>query len=393
VIVLGGWAVYWVARWSYFHTFFPNTFYQKADPNASLTSRALGFAHAISPVLGVAVLVGLISLVLVRHLQRTRDRADRLRDAVPLVLALTSAVLVLGVYKQSDLVMDPVHRFYWQVLFPVVVVALSRPLRFGAGRSQLDEQDQYRGSEVGGLLGVGVAVATVIAWDPTPGGLGVVLLFSGIAVIGCIIVGLVWRNRGVLAVAAAALAVGLGYCQTTEAINWTAYRYRLHHAHEALGRVLATVDYSKLPAGSIAIVDAGVLPYQLPHRVIDMGGLADAAVARQQVTTEYLDEANPKLVIFGASSPDVGGIWRNGTATILHDYVTSHGFWSAGGPMFDNGYWLNYYVSPDWATSPEWTDKGVQQAIEAVAQESIAQNSKPDLDIIMDNFTNLPFLK
>jgi hypothetical protein len=391
--VLGGWAVYWVARWSYFDAFFPNTFYQKADPNAPLTSRVLEFVQAISPVLGVATLVGLVSLVVVRHTPPNRDRVDRLRGAVPLVLALTSAVLVLGVYKQSDLVMDPVHRFYWQVLFPVVLVALSRPLRFGAKRSKLGQQDQDRGSELGGLLGVGVAVATMIAWDPTTNGLGIVLLFSGIAVIACIIVGLVWRNRGVLAVAAAALAVGLGYCPTTEAINWTAYRYRLHYAHEALSHTLATVDYDKLPPGSIAIVDAGVLPYQLPNRVIDMGGLADAAVARQQVTTDYLDKADLKLVIFGASSPDVQGIWRNGTATLVHDYVTSHGFWSAGGPMFDNGYWLNYYVSPDWANSPEWTDKGVRQAIDAVAKESIANNSKPDLDIIMDNLWDLPFLK
>lgn len=391
VAVLGGWAVYWLARWSYFGAFFPNTFYQKADPNAPLSSRALELVQAISPVLGVAALVGVISLILVRRVRPLRPRADRLRDAVPLVLALTSAVLVLGVYKQSDLVMDPVHRFYWQVLFPVALVALSRPLRFGAKRSTPADKDRNRGSELGGLLGVGVAVATMIAWDPMSN--GIVLLLSAVAVIGCVIVGLIWRNLGVLAVAAAVLAVGLGYCPTTEAIDWTAYRHRLQHAHEALGRALATVDYDKLPSGSIAIVDAGVLPYQLPNRVIDMGGLADAAVARQQLTTDYLDEANLKLVIFGSSSPDVQGVWRNGAATTVHDYVTAHGFWSAGGPMFDDGYWLNYYVHPDWATSPEWTDKGVQQAIDAVAKRSVANNGKSDLDIILDNFWNLPFLR
>jgi hypothetical protein len=390
VAVLGGWAVYWVARWWYFGAFFPNTFYQKADPNAPLTSKALEFVQAISPVLGVATLIGLASLVLVRRMRPTRDPASRRRDAVPLVLALTSAVLVLGVYKQSDLVMDPVHRFYWQVLFPVVLVALSRPLRFGAKRSHSAEG---AGTELGGLLGVGVAVITMIAWDPSSDGLGIVLLFCGIAVISCIIIGLVWRDRGVLALAAVALAVGLGYCQTTEAINWTAYRYRLQHAHEALGHTLATLDFSKLPPGSVAIVDAGVLPYQLPSRLIDMGGLVDATVARQQVTADYLDRANPKLVIFGASNPTVEGIWRNGAATTVHDYVTRHGFWSASGPLFANGYWLNYYVSPDWANSPEWTDKGIRQSIEAVAEDSVVHNSRSDLDIILGNFWNLPFLR
>ncbi|MEU4245887.1 hypothetical protein AB0F15_00580 [Amycolatopsis sp. NPDC026612] len=389
--VLGGWAVYWVARSTYFHAFFPNTFYQKTDSNAELASRAVAFLQAFSPVLGVAALVGLAALVLVRYTQPTQERASRLRDAVPLVLALTSAVLVIGVYKQSHLVMDPVHRFAWQVLFPVVLVALSRPLRFGT--KQPDETGGEQGSERSGLFGIGVAIATMIAWDPSAAGVGIVLLFCAMAVLSCVIVGLVWRDRGALAVAAAALAVGLGYCQTTEAINWTAYRYRLQYAHEALGGVLSTLDFGKMPPGSIAIVDAGVLPYRLPTRVIDMGGLADATVARNQVTDGYLDKAGLKMVIFGASTPGVEGIWQNGAATRVHDYVTSHGFWSAGGPLFDNGYWLNYYVSPDWATSPEWTGKQVRQAIDAAAKESVSHNSKTDLDIILDNFWNLPFLK
>ena len=328
--VLGGWAVYWAARWAYFQAFFPNTFYQKTDSNAPLSSRVLAFIQAFSPALGVAVLVGLAALVLVRYTHPTRDRASRLRDAVPLVLALTSAVLVIGVYKQSHLVMDPVHRFSWQVLFPVVLVALSRPLRFGTRQPAPGaEAGAEQRSELGGLFGIGVAITTMIAWDPSAAGVGIVLLFCAMAVISCVIVGLVWRDRGALAVAAAALAVGLGYCQTTEAINWTAYRYRLQYAHEALGGVLARLDFGKMPPGSIAIVDAGVLPYQLPTRIIDMGGLADATVARHQVTADDPRKAGLKMVIFvQVHVLGVESIWHNGVATSAHEDVTSHGFWS-----------------------------------------------------------------
>jgi hypothetical protein len=122
-----------------------------------------------------------------------------------------------------------------------------------------------------------------------------------------------------------------------------------------------------------------------------MGGLADATVARRQLTTDYLDKAHLKFAVFSASNPSVQGIWRGGAVTFVHDYVMSHGFWSAGGPMFNNGYWLNYYVSPDWATSPEWIRSGVPQALDAAVRASMANNDKPDLEIILHNFWKMPF--
>ena len=384
--VLGGWVVYWMARWYYFGTFFPAAWYQNSG--GSFGSTLLATVTAAGPVLAVAVLGALVWFVLYRRAHPStaagaagdafRDRAESLRDAVPLALAVLSAAIVLLVYKNLKLATDPGNRFSWQLLFPVALVALSRPLPFG----EQAETARPHGYDRYALLGVGIAMATAIAWQPLDVSSEILPIVATMVVLGAVVIGAVWRRRAAVGVAAVALAVAVGYLGVTEALHWMANRYRLQDTYQALGQVLA--DY-QLPPGAVAVGNAGILPYQIDNRVIDISGLTDPVAARNQVSEQYLRQANLKMAILGASGPNLDSVWVNGAAGGVNDYARTHGFWSASGPMFAPQYFLDYWISPDWANA------GVPAAIEKVANRSAIDNNESDARVVIDNLWHFPF--
>nr|WP_042190051.1 hypothetical protein [Kibdelosporangium sp. MJ126-NF4]CEL19063.1 hypothetical protein [Kibdelosporangium sp. MJ126-NF4]CTQ95135.1 hypothetical protein [Kibdelosporangium sp. MJ126-NF4] len=379
IAVLGGWAVYWLIRWIYFGKFFPNSFYQKSAVDRPFGMKVIDTAAALAPALGVAVLAALVCLVLYRRADDAPrpDRATLVRDLAPLLLAVLSAAVVLGLYKNSNLVMDPAHRYYWQLLFPVVLVALSRPLIGG------DENGDPARS-LGALLAVGVAMVTVLAWEPLDLKTAVVPLLVGVVVLAAVICGVALRVRGALGVATVGLALGIGFMSVSDMMSWTAYRYRLEYAHEALGAAIASV---KLPPGAIAVGDAGVLPYEIRNRVIDVVGLASPEFTDGPTEPRHLDEANLKMAILGSGGPGLDQIWRSGPSSTVDFYARTHQFWSSTGAKFGEGYHLNYWISPDWAAT------GLPDVIAEVNRKSVTENGKPDAMIFLDNFWSFPFLR
>ncbi|WP_216215985.1 hypothetical protein [Amycolatopsis aidingensis] len=382
VSVLGGWGLYWCARWWYFGQFFPNTYYKKTANDESLFVKILDLALVIGPlllpiVLGIAVAATLYR----RQVAISHERPQEiLRDATPALLAAVSAAVVLGVYQKSDLVMDPGHRFYWQLLFPVVLVVLSRPII----RPAQTGPDSLLYRRLFGLIAVAIATVTVVAWHES---LSSVAMIVGVGVVAvAVIVGFARDTRVPMAIAAIGLATTVGFTSTSELTSLLAYRYRLADAHEAIGKA---IERTQLPPGSIAVGDAGILPYVVDQRVVDVSGLGTVATAHGTVDAEYLDEQNLGLVVLISREPVAGTTNPVDSSPVFYDYVTNErpDFVAGRAAMFADKYYLNYWISPEWA------DSGLADELDEVFERSKRDNAMPNPAVFMDNLWNFPFLR
>ncbi|WP_406635391.1 hypothetical protein [Amycolatopsis sp. WGS_07] len=377
IAVLAGWAVYWGARWWYFGSFFPNPYYKKVAGDIPLPTKILDAMPVVGPILLPIVLGLAMGVALYRRSAKTSilERPDLLRDAVPVLLAVTSAAVVLGLYRQSMLVMDPGHRFYWQLLFPVVLVVLSRRIRL-TGPRELDR------SALLALIAVAVAAGTAVAWDP--GNLTTdVWVGAGIVAIA-LYAGGVRKIAGAALLGAIGLAAVLGFGNSAETTNLLAYRYRIM-AHQEVGE---TIRATKLPDGAIAIGDSGVLPYEADRSTIDLGGLASRESSAGSLSPEWLRSRNLQLAVMLSGSDDAGSAWTGGASTSVLDYVRDprNGFWSANGAVAGPGYYLNYWIGPQWQKTP------LSDRLGTVFMRTKAQNDKPDAQVFLDNLWNFSFL-
>ncbi|RZQ62270.1 hypothetical protein [Amycolatopsis suaedae] len=380
-IVLIGWAIYWGARWWYFGSFFPNTFYKKTGGDEPLLIRVMQTLPIAGPIL-LPVLIGLVlGFTLYRRVtgKSLLSRTETLRDAVPVVLAVTSALVVLGVYRQSDLVMDTGNRFYWQLLFPVVLLVLSRPVRLGSGAA-VEERGRQRGMA---LAAVALATATVILWAPAELSTGVAIGTGIVAV--AVAAGAMRKIAAATVLAAVGLSTVIGFGEATEMTSMLAYRYRLAAAHEAVGKAISD---AAPPDGAVAVADAGVLPYSADRRAIDIAGLATSESVDGILDSAFLEGQNLQLAILLSSSNDAGSVWRAHAAESVHAYVSdpSRDFWSAPAAEFAPNYHLNYWIGPQWRGSD------LSQRLNQVYQESWRQNDRSDTEIVMDNVWNFSFL-
>ncbi|MGC7101766.1 hypothetical protein ACPZ19_44445 [Amycolatopsis lurida] len=381
LVVLTGWVLYWGARWWYFGSFFPNTFYKKTGGDEPLLVRVMQALPVAGPVL-LPVLVGLIlGFALFHRVTGTSlwSRTDALRDAVPVVLAATSAIVVLGVYRNSELVMDIGHRFYWQLLFPVVLLVLSRPVRLGAD-SSTPESGRQRGLA---LAAVAVATATVLLW--TPGQLSIGATIGTAIVAIAVVAGTMRKLAAATVLASVGLSTVIGFGEATEMTSMLAYRYRLAAAHEAIGKA---IHDARLPDGALAVADAGVLPYTADRRAIDIGGLATSESVDGVLDSTFLAEQNLQLAILLSTSDDAGSVWHTDAAWSVHSYVTEPGrdFWSAPAAEFGPNYHLNYWIGP------QWRDSDLSHRLTEVFQQSWKHNDRSDTEIVMDNLWNFSFL-
>ncbi|WIY05105.1 hypothetical protein QRX60_15145 [Amycolatopsis mongoliensis] len=380
VFVLGGWVAYWCLRWWYFGQFFPNTYYKKTTDHIPALQKLADLSLAIAPLL-VPVLMGIaICVAWYRRTAATRTSslADLLRDAVPLLLSVVAAFVVLGVYRPSNLVMDPGHRFYWQLLFPVALVALSRPITRSAGGN--DGSDSQRRNLT--LLGLALATVTALVWDlaqPT----NAIVVGAGI-VAAAVVVGVSRRTHVAVLAAAVGLATVVGFGQPRDLLSQLAYRYRLESAHQALG---AAVAATKLPPGAIVVGDVGVFPYQVGNQVIDISGLGTVEAAHGTLDAGFLDRSNVKLVVLISSGPDPDEVRSIDLSGVAYDWVTAKGpsFVAGSGPVFASKYHLNYWMSKDWA------DAGLQQKFEAAYRASVP-NEASDAVILRRHLADFPFL-
>ncbi|WP_158688107.1 MULTISPECIES: hypothetical protein [Actinomycetes] len=378
-VVLGGWAVYWCARWWYFGSFFPNTFYRKTGGDSAFFVDLLNVLPSVGPMV-LPVMIGLaLGFGLYRRATGRNPLAepDVLRHVVPVVLAVTALLIVFGVYKRSELVMDTGNRFCWQLLFPVVVVVLSRPIR-------LDRSAPDSGvSRVSALIAICLATAAVLLWQPGQLSSGVVA-GTAVVVLG-IVVGSVRKTAASVLVCAIGLGTAIGFGNATELTQMLAYRYRLEAAHQAVGEAIAS---TKLPGGALAIGDAGIAPYEAGAPAIDIDGLATKEAVSGVLSPAFLQANDLQLAVLLSATDDAGSAWRSGAAASVQSYVSdpARGFWSAPGAEFSPNYYLNYWIGP------KWRGTGLQEKLGEVFMKSRARNDKPDSEVFLENLGNFSFL-
>ncbi|PPK63095.1 hypothetical protein V5P93_005239 [Actinokineospora auranticolor] len=385
VLVLGGWFAYWCVRWAYFGQFFPNTYYKKSSSHVPFLQKALDLGIGLAPLL-VPVLVGLaVCGAWYRRAAATRTattRTDLLRDAVPLLLAVLSTLVVLGVYRQSNLVMDPGNRFYWQLLLPVALVVLARPLTGPTAAGAVEDGAETQRRNLA-LLAVALGAVTVLVWN-----------FSAVTsaiIVGCglvfvaVAIGFSRRTHVALLAASVGLATVVGFGQSDDLLGLLSYRYRLEGAHQAIGQAIASTDLSD---GKIVVGDAGVLPYSVKQEVIDISGLGTVEAARGTLDAAFLDRNNVKMVVLISKAPDPDSARAVDASPIAHDWVKSKGseFVFGRGPMFAPNYYMNYWIARDWA------DAGLLTKLDAVYEASLRDDA-PDAQILRKHLFDFPFLR
>jgi hypothetical protein len=149
--------------------------------------------------------------------------------------------------------------------------------------------------------------------------------------------------------AAAALVVAAGL----EAVGARAvigsevdYGHGLAAAHERLGRDLLALG---MPAGRLAISDAGAVPYFSRWWTLDLVGLNDATIA----TTGRHDPAwvlaqQPDVVVLASPRGDRVEPWDwNSWEPALYDACVAAGFVRVGLRRFADDYWLWVLARPD----------------------------------------------
>jgi len=381
--VIGAYAVYWVWRAQHFGWFWPNTFYVKSAHRGSIVHQVSSVMDGLLPAIAIGVLVVAAGRLLGRRAERSarRPRRDVLQDATPVVLAVLSALVVLFLYKQSELGMDFANRFLWQLVFPVIAVALARPIGWVAGRHRPTREAK----DVWALAAIGIAAMVAVAYNPGNVTSQIVVLAAVVTVAVAAIIRLASGQTAATMVAAIGLAVLVSWMPVNNMVGWAAYRYRLHYGHEAMGHVLAHSNIR----GSIAIGDAGILPFELGQQVIDINGLADASIAHGTFSAADLRARHLGLVVALSSTPNPSGEWRVSVGQVVtYDYVrTEGGFWWSQGPEFAPGYWLNFWVDPKYA-KPD-----LLQRLQAVTNRSVKETSKDDDTLLSDHLFDLPFLR
>lgn len=415
------WALYWGWRWSYFGYFWPGAYYVKSGARGAVSAQVVGVLTGLVPAVVVAGLVLLVAALVPQIDRRAlRNLVGTAQDATPMVLAATSAVVVLGLYHSSNLEMDFVNRFQWQLLFPVVVVGLSRPLvqreppagpariktappapeasgsrsasegpprltlRFTT-RTETKTATETRllppAAEFWALLAIVVAVVTSLADEPARLG-QIAVTGAAIVVAVAVILRSALGRSAATVLAAVALAVVVSTATVSELVGWAAYRIRLEYAHQAMGQVIGSAPFR----GAIAISDAGIMAFKVHQPVIDLGGMASAPVAHDRLTSEDLAKEHLDLVVALSSSPAAGSEWSAGNGEAAYAYMTQHGWASSQGPPFGAGYWLNYWVNPAVDTA------GLRAGIARVTARAMAENLQPDSSVLSHNLFDFPFL-
>jgi hypothetical protein len=404
---------YWTLRAAYFHSFFPTPYLVKSGTGAT---DVVALAHALAGLAGmILVAAGLAGAA--EAVRRWRGRRGETsssrpvspwRDATPAVLAGVSALIIMVLYRVSTLQMDFADRFCWQLLFPVALVLLSRPLysegkaasaallarQSTAARARTDgEATSAATAEVVGVSGVAapsarwaaltLLIAGITAYTGIPDDAGVhgtVTLAAGLACVVALVLW-AWGGRALVMVATSVLVIAVSAVSVAQILGWSTYRLHLRNAHETVGTAIAA-DPSL--TGVIAVEDAGVLPLQLrPDQwALDLGGVADPFL-NKPVPTDIADHLTAMVV--GASGP-LSDPWAgdSSTAPIFAKARAEH-FQSLASVMYAPNYWLRLYAKPG-------LGRVAAQRLTNAWEFADLPDNEPDSTLLSQHLFDFPFL-
>ncbi|WP_290049704.1 hypothetical protein [Amycolatopsis solani] len=157
----------------------------------------------------------------------------------------------------------------------------------------------------------------------------------------------------------------------------------LQRAHIAIGKGLAEADVPPA-ARSLAVTDAGAIPYYSGWNSIDYIGLNDAAIARGADPTEVVMKARPTVIVVTANGPEPSGT-RYG-----FDFAkATAGYEKVSTVEMRAGYWQNVYALPQYAAT---IGRHVQERADAARKANDYDRAEDTVDRWLDRLrSQLPF--
>jgi hypothetical protein len=321
------------------------------------------------------------------------------------VLAGVSALIVMTLYRVSSLQQDFGNRFCWQLLFPVGLVLLSRPLfaeTAGVRRGPVvrrfirQQNPDAAGSvpEVAGVAGttpasarwsaLAVLVAAVTAFvgsaaDEPQGG----LVATGL-IVSVLIALAVWTLGGRVPVmlGVAGLVAALSMTSVGQILDWATYRTHLATAQEAMGNAVAA-DPSL--TGVVAVEDSGILASRLRANqwVLDLSGKADPFLGKAVPASVT---RNLVALVADADGPVGTDPWSGDSSSgPVFAAAKKEDFRFVGAVMYAPFYWLRLYVKPGLGHA------AAEQLSNALLTAD-APNSEPSSTLLSQHLFDLPFL-
>jgi arabinofuranosyltransferase len=164
----------------------------------------------------------------------------------------------------------------------------------------------------------------------------------------CLGAGLAMKNlvpRGIAAVAGvvAVAWVAVAGVNADDLPAISNYGADLQRAHVPIGKGLALADVPPAQR-TLAVSDAGAIPYYSGWNAIDYIGLNNAAIARGADPTAVVTTAHPTVIIVTASSSAIPPA-RYG----LRNFEATAGYEEVASTLFHDGYWENVFVLPAYA--------------------------------------------
>ncbi|MCE1177457.1 MAG: hypothetical protein LWW86_00245 [Micrococcales bacterium] len=395
IAVIGAICAYWAARAAYFGAFFPNTFYIKTV-HAGGSDRLGALIRVVLTAGAVAAALLVTAVLLDRWLGRSglasgTDTAGEGRRGwwaridraalTPVVFAVASAGVILVLYRSSNLLMNYVNRFEWQLVLPVVLVALARPVAVRTLARQVPE------TVAAPVLWPAIALLGTAAVMMTNTGHVKGQVVRALLLLAVVLaVAVAARQRtSLLLLAGLSLVASAGFMTPESLLTMVNYRPRLDDAHGRLAKVLhdSREDHRVLTVG-----DAGVIPLESGWTTLDVYGLANRAVANGTFNDAYLEEKKPEIIVVTAGRPQkmppkshkVKGM------ALTSAYAQRNGYLFSPGARMRSSYYMQVYARPD-------IDPQTWAAIQQMAKDSSALNHMGNRDYFEGNLNNFPFLR
>jgi hypothetical protein len=414
-------ALYWTLRSIYFGSFFPNPY--RISSSAGATN-IVTLAHAFAGLAGMAAVLALLAGA-AETVRRLRGRGrpamssrpvSPWRDATPAVLAGISALIIMTLYRVSSLQQDFGNRFCWQLLFPVALVLLSRPLfaeaagaqRIAVVRRFIRQNPDTAGSaagadpadaaqeapEVTGVAGpapasarwsaLAVLIAAVTAFVGSSQGLPQ----QGLVVLGLIVSILValavWTlgNRVPVMLGVAGIVAALSMTSVGQILDWATYRTHLATAQEAVGQAVAA---DPTLSGVVAVEDSGIMVSKLraDQRALDLSGKADPFLGKAvpASVTKHL-----VAVIADADGPvGTDPWWGDSSSGPVFAAAKRENFQFVGAVMYAPFYWVRLYVKPG-------LGRVAAEQLSTAWLTADAPNSEPSSTLLSQHLFDFPFL-
>ncbi|SEP47352.1 hypothetical protein [Amycolatopsis saalfeldensis] len=197
----------------------------------------------------------------------------------------------------------------------LVVTVLLTYVTYAVSGPSMDYLDRFADHAVPVLcLGTGLAAATL-------GGRWAATLTGLVAIVWSAVVGATAPDLGTIA----------------------NYGPDLQRAHVAIGKGLAAADVPE-QARTLAVSDAGAMPYYSGWHSIDFIGLNDPRISRGADPTQVVVQARPTVIVLTAGSPTPGS-----TSYGLDVAKATAGYQEVAAVQMRDAYYQTVWALPEWA--------------------------------------------